>query len=187
MVWHRPGNKPLSEPMIFSLLMHICVTRPQSVNTQSIVIHSLTGQNQESRRNMEKGTSNVAGAFPAERNKMQSFDGFCVVSLANPDSNVHGANMGLTGSRWAPCWPHESGKLRKQSRCQWYEKPYRLGYVKSYSDGISCDNRPHIEQMSYIPTGKPAKLAMLVYSLWKHLLDTNFLAENLPLTHSSLG
>ena len=24
-----------------------------------------------------------------------------------PDSKVHGANMGPTGSRWVPCWPHE--------------------------------------------------------------------------------
>ena len=24
-----------------------------------------------------------------------------------PDSKVHGANMGPTGPRWAPCWPHE--------------------------------------------------------------------------------
>ena len=32
MVWHQPGNKPLSEPMMVSLLMHICVTRPQWVN-----------------------------------------------------------------------------------------------------------------------------------------------------------
>ena len=31
MAWRRPGNKPLSEPMMFSLLMHICVTRPQWV------------------------------------------------------------------------------------------------------------------------------------------------------------
>ena len=29
----RPGNKPLSEPMMVRLLMHICVTRPQGVNT----------------------------------------------------------------------------------------------------------------------------------------------------------
>ena len=33
MAWHRPGDKPLSEPMVVSLLMHICVTRPQWVNT----------------------------------------------------------------------------------------------------------------------------------------------------------
>ena len=33
MVWRRPGAKPLSEPMMVSLLMHICVTRSQWVNT----------------------------------------------------------------------------------------------------------------------------------------------------------
>ena len=32
MAWHRPGDKPLSEPMIVSLPTHICVTRPQWVN-----------------------------------------------------------------------------------------------------------------------------------------------------------
>ena len=31
MAWRRPGGKPLSEPMMFSLLTHICVTRPQRV------------------------------------------------------------------------------------------------------------------------------------------------------------
>ena len=31
MAWHRPGDKPLSEPMMVSLLTHICVTRPQWV------------------------------------------------------------------------------------------------------------------------------------------------------------
>ena len=29
MAWRRPGGKPLSEPTMVSLLMHICVTRPQ--------------------------------------------------------------------------------------------------------------------------------------------------------------
>ena len=31
MAWHRPGDKPLSEPMMLSLLTHICVTQPQWV------------------------------------------------------------------------------------------------------------------------------------------------------------
>ena len=31
MVWRRPGDKPLSEPMMVNLLTHICVTRPQWV------------------------------------------------------------------------------------------------------------------------------------------------------------
>ena len=32
MAWRRPGDKPLSEPRMESLLTHICVTRPQWVN-----------------------------------------------------------------------------------------------------------------------------------------------------------
>ena len=32
MAWCRPGDKPLSEAMMLSLLMHICVARPQWVN-----------------------------------------------------------------------------------------------------------------------------------------------------------
>ena len=31
MAWRRPGTKPLSVPMMFSLLMHICFARPQWV------------------------------------------------------------------------------------------------------------------------------------------------------------
>ena len=31
MDWRRPGDKPLSEPMMGRLLMHICITRPQGV------------------------------------------------------------------------------------------------------------------------------------------------------------
>ena len=31
MAWRRPGDKPLFEPRMVSLLMHICVTRPQWV------------------------------------------------------------------------------------------------------------------------------------------------------------
>ena len=33
MAWYRPGDKPLSEPMMVSLLPHICITRPPWVNT----------------------------------------------------------------------------------------------------------------------------------------------------------
>ena len=29
MAWRRPGNKPLSEPIMVNLLIHICVTQPQ--------------------------------------------------------------------------------------------------------------------------------------------------------------
>ena len=33
MAWRRPGDKPLSEPMMVRSPTHICVTRPQWVNT----------------------------------------------------------------------------------------------------------------------------------------------------------
>ena len=31
MAWHRPGEQPLSEPMVVSLPTHICVVRPKWV------------------------------------------------------------------------------------------------------------------------------------------------------------
>ena len=37
MAWRRSGDKPLSEPMMVSLLTHICVARPQWVNTHIVV------------------------------------------------------------------------------------------------------------------------------------------------------
>ena len=33
MAWRRPGDKPLSEPMMVDLPTHICVSQPQWVNT----------------------------------------------------------------------------------------------------------------------------------------------------------
>ena len=38
MGWRRPGDKPLSEPMMVRLPTHICVTRPQWVNSDSWLI-----------------------------------------------------------------------------------------------------------------------------------------------------
>ena len=32
MAWRRPGDKPLSEPVVVSLLTNICITRPRWVN-----------------------------------------------------------------------------------------------------------------------------------------------------------
>ena len=34
MAWRRPGDKPLSEPVMVRLLTHTCVTRPQWVNNR---------------------------------------------------------------------------------------------------------------------------------------------------------
>ena len=40
MAWRHPGDKPLSEPLMVSLLMHICVSRPQWVNLVTSVVAS---------------------------------------------------------------------------------------------------------------------------------------------------
>ena len=34
MAWHRSGDKPLYEPIMVSILTHICVSRPQWVNPE---------------------------------------------------------------------------------------------------------------------------------------------------------
>ena len=38
MACRRPGDKPLSEPMMVNLLTHICVTRPQWVNNTPALV-----------------------------------------------------------------------------------------------------------------------------------------------------
>ena len=40
MAWHRPGHKPLSEPMMVRLLRHICITRPQWVKKANALTFS---------------------------------------------------------------------------------------------------------------------------------------------------
>ena len=47
MAWRRPGDKPLSEPMMINLPTHICVARPQWVKLW--------------------GGPSVTGGFPSER------------------------------------------------------------------------------------------------------------------------
>ena len=42
MAWRRPGDKPLSEPMMVSLLTHICVTRPQWVNNMLTLVQIMS-------------------------------------------------------------------------------------------------------------------------------------------------
>ena len=39
MAWRRPGDKPLTEPMMVNLPTHICVTRPQWFNIWIPVLH----------------------------------------------------------------------------------------------------------------------------------------------------
>ena len=47
---HRPGDKPLSEPMMVSLLTYICVTRPQWVNPRESKVYTYHNQGVQVRR-----------------------------------------------------------------------------------------------------------------------------------------
>ena len=43
MAWRRPGDKPLSEPMMVSSPTHICITRPQWVNAGTTkILHKIS-------------------------------------------------------------------------------------------------------------------------------------------------
>ena len=49
MAWRRSGDKPLSEPMMDSLLTHICLTRPQLVKTN----HAACSRDMGTRKHMK--------------------------------------------------------------------------------------------------------------------------------------
>ena len=66
MAWRRPGDKPLSEPMMVRLPTHICVIRPQLVNTrqqgnQPIYTSSIIGLNPANERRRYKVTLFLIG------------------------------------------------------------------------------------------------------------------------------
>ena len=65
MAWRRSGDKPLSEPMMVSLLTHICVTQPQwikNVYSWTLLVPflrnntTLTDDNKNNDSNMDKST-----------------------------------------------------------------------------------------------------------------------------------
>ena len=71
MAWHRPGDKPLSEPMMVRLPTHICVVRPQWVilkqlHALSCSIQDVTYRMILVKQNLENGffTLNFTSFFP---------------------------------------------------------------------------------------------------------------------------
>ena len=44
MAWHRPGDKPFSEAMMVSLLLHICITRSQWVTSNGSWRQGIKGE-----------------------------------------------------------------------------------------------------------------------------------------------
>ena len=61
--WGRSGDKPLSEPMMVSLLTHICVTRPQWVKSQCVAMHVCNGICVNIQYKMYEYKDNLYGPF----------------------------------------------------------------------------------------------------------------------------
>ena len=60
MAWRRPGDKPLSEPMMVKSLTHICVTRSQCVNSSVLFYRNNCHSGSETTlANRSKPTSRV--------------------------------------------------------------------------------------------------------------------------------
>ena len=83
MAWRWSGDKPLSEPMMVSLLTHICVTRPQWVKECCRYIVSISYINIVFKSSLAlcAGNSPVTGKFPAQRPVTCSFDVFSDLTL----------------------------------------------------------------------------------------------------------
>ena len=88
MAWRRSGHKPLFEPMIVSLLKHICVSRPQWIKpvfhrvqpNEKFVLEFTLIMMTSSNGNIFCVTGHLCveytgpGEFPAQRPVMRSFD-----------------------------------------------------------------------------------------------------------------
>ena len=113
MAWRRPGDKPLSEPMMVSLLTHTCVTRPQWVK-QMVTELGVLGRREES-----MGT---------EQFVMETFS-----ALLGPlwGESIGDRRIPLTNASdvefWCFLWfdLRLNKRLSKQSRRLWFETTLR--------------------------------------------------------------
>ena len=99
MAWRRPGDKPLSEPMMVSLPTHIYVTRPQWVKK---LCFDCSGHDLfclAFSMNLRLGFKFTLEWDIFLPQKM-------TVSQEHPDSKIHRANMGPIWGRQDPGGPH---------------------------------------------------------------------------------
>ena len=111
MAWRRSGEKPLSEPMMVSLPTHICVTRPQWVNTLRLT------QNGHAHRDIKCTKGNftpITNIYNISASTISSLDGHvnmkkppdlngivpetCVMGMTSRADQGHSKNN--PGSRW---------------------------------------------------------------------------------------
>ena len=69
---------------------------------------------------------------------------WCELTKVTPDSKVHGAHLGTTGPRWAPCWPHEPCYLGPHTSPSW------VSHVLSNCENIGNDWQCHPTGLLFI-------------------------------------
>ena len=110
MDWRRPGDKPLSESLMVSLLTDICVTRPQWVKVTMVIW--ILEVRRSLREHMDLCLRCKACQVPTAWNvKHVSCSNLKITVigvswLPYPDSKVHGAIMGPTWGWQDPGGPH---------------------------------------------------------------------------------
>ena len=97
MDWHRPGDKHLSEPMMFSLLTYICVTRTQWVNPWSrdsrlpraprTVVTPVSRVNRTAQRVPDNAGLVTLNSNKGTDKKLQQLHAFAKQLLFQPDNN----------------------------------------------------------------------------------------------------
>ena len=117
MAWRRPGDKPLSEPMMIISLTHICVTRPQWVKPQLI-------QNKSDKPNgttYDMGVRVSPGGL-VTRGISENIRWTCRACSLNLHSMMTSSNGNIfsvtghlcgefSGLRWIPCTKASDAKL----------------------------------------------------------------------------
>ena len=130
MAWRRPGDKPLSEPMMVSSLTHICVTRPQWVKVQ----HPHQGAEQTTPKVRTNGYiilklthANKARAIPnLSRRRLKKTSNLRVTGLRSPVNSPH---KGPVTRKIFPCDDVIMGEA-----CDWYDRVLVCGIIGAWLD-----------------------------------------------------
>ena len=125
MAWRRPGDKPLSEPMVVSLPMHICVARPQWVNALCNLqpCHSFSSQIV-----LHLDCFTISLHSPNSRYCISKLNVFTSLLYNNATSNlkikknIYSCNWPVTFKLYRSCQMFRGPALEIQSSLQWNKK-----------------------------------------------------------------
>ena len=169
MAWRRPGDKPLSEPMMVRLPTHICVTRPQwvkypwwnnSTSHQYPFIHELVSKWMalQRRRYLRfvviyfyfygSGKRSICLVHPAVRDKRRVSE----IDLSQPRHET---------AFW---WRH-NGPVTSQltDPIKWRNYPFELMFKCAY---INTHNKESMTQRYRISINVQLYLIFLYISIW---------------------